>query len=100
VVIVLENISLLLNEALSPYLVSVGPVDTLGNRLIAVKDQHGLLMAERLINRSQLTDNRTLIDVVDGFHRDLLVAEGRLQPCVIAALQHAAQSRQVFSAGM
>lgn len=95
--IVLENISLLLNEALSPYRVSVGPVDALGNRRIAVTDEHGRLMAERLINGSQLTDNRTLIDVVDGFHRDLLVAQGRLQPCVIAALQHAAQSRGGFA---
>ena len=97
--IVLENISLLLNEALSPYRVSVGPVDELGNRRIAVKDEHGRLMVERLINRSQLTDNRTLIDVVDGFHRDLLVVQGRLQPCVIAAMQHAAQSNGVIFAG-
>jgi hypothetical protein len=28
-----------------------------------------------------------LIDLVDGLHRDLQIAEGRLQPCVIAALQ-------------
>lgn len=93
----MENISLLLNEALSPYQVSVGASDELGNRSISVKDEGGRLMFERLINRSQFTDNRTLVDVVDGFHRDLLVAQGRLQPCVIAALQHAAQSRGVFS---
>lgn len=98
--IVLENISLLLNEALSPYLVSVGPADQLGNCRITVEDEHGLLMAERLIKGSQLTDNRTLIDVVDGFHRDLLVAQGRLQPCVIAALQHAAQSRSLYHAAI
>lgn len=95
--IVLENISLLLNQALSPYQVSVGASDELGNRHIAVRDEQGLLMFERLINRSQFTDNRTLIDVVDGFHRDLLVAQGRLQPCVIAALHNAAQARGVFS---
>lgn len=97
-VTVLENISLLLNEALAPYLVSVGPSDELGNRRVSVKDETGHLMFERQVGRSQFDNTRALVDVVDGFHRDLRVAEGRLQPCVIAALQNAAQSRTVFSA--
>lgn len=95
--IVLENISALLNEALSPYLVSLGPSDELGNRSITLKDETGQLLVERVFNRGQLTDHRALVDVVDGFHRDLLVAQGRLQPCVIAALQHAAQPAKVFA---
>jgi hypothetical protein len=40
-----------------------------------------------------LSDRRLLTDVVDGLHRDVLIAEGRLEPCVIAALRHAAQDK-------
>jgi hypothetical protein len=97
-VIVLENINLLLNEALSPYHVSVGVADALGNHRIAVRDDLGQLMFERSINRNQLNDHGALTDVVDGFHRDLRVAEGRLHPCVIAGLQLGGRAAGVFTA--
>lgn len=97
--IVLENISLLLNEALTPYQVSVGPLDDLGRCRVAVKDEAGHLMFERLINRHQFTEHRALVDVVDGFHRDLLVAQGRLQPCMLAAMQPAVAPAAAYALG-
>jgi hypothetical protein len=44
-----------------------------------------------------LNDKRLLTDVVDGLHRDVLIAEGRLEPCVIAALRNAAQDKLAAS---
>jgi hypothetical protein len=98
VVTVLENISLLLNEALTPYQVNLGSSNDLGDRHVWVMDSTGKLMFERLLNRSQFNDNRALTDIVDGFQRDLRVAEGRLQPCAIAASQNAALSRNLHCA--
>jgi hypothetical protein len=34
-----------------------------------------------------------LVDVVDCLHRDLMIAEGRLEPSVMAALRNAALTR-------
>ena len=50
-------------------------------------------MLERIFRFYQLHDKRLLTDVVDGLHRDLLIAEGRLQPCVIAALRNVDQGK-------
>lgn len=48
---------------------------------------------EREINQAQLTDKPLLIDVVDGLHRDVLIAEGRLEPSMIATLRGVEQRR-------
>nr|BFD39858.1 DUF3509 domain-containing protein [Pseudomonas sp. FFPRI_1] len=89
----MESISLLLNEALSPYQVTLTPSGAQGECLVSLRNAAGALVVEREVNRAQLTDKRLLTDVVDGLHRDVLIAEGRLEPCVIAALRHAAQGR-------
>ncbi|WP_397449524.1 DUF3509 domain-containing protein [Pseudomonas sp. NA-150] len=89
----MENISLLLSEALSPYQATLGPAGFHGERLVTLKDSTGTTVIERTLCVAQLCDKRQLTDVVDGFHRDLLVAEGRLEPSMIAALRHAAQTR-------
>jgi hypothetical protein len=86
VVIEMESISLLLGEALSPYQVTLAP-----------SGAHGECLVTRLFNQAQLTDKRLLTDVVDGLHRDVLIAEGRLEPCVIAALRNAAQDKRLAS---
>jgi hypothetical protein len=52
---------------------------------------------ERSFSADQLRDKRQLTDVVDGLHRDLMVAEGRIEPCVIAATRNAALG-QAFAA--
>jgi hypothetical protein len=85
----MENISLLLSEALSPYQVNIGPAGILGERLVTLKNP---AVIERVFSASQLGDKRQLTDVVDGLHRDLMVAEGRIEPCVIAALRNVSQS--------
>jgi len=54
-------------------------------------------VVEREFNQVQLKDKRLLTDVVDGLHRDVLIAEGRLEPCVIAALRNAAQDKLLAS---
>jgi|SRR5471032_238183 hypothetical protein len=89
----MENISLLLSEALTPYQASVGPAGIHGERLVTLRDVSGATVIERTCCAMQLQDRRQLTDVVDGFHRDLMVAEGRIEPCVIAAMRHAAQGR-------
>jgi len=89
----MESISLLLGEALSPYQVTLTPSGAHGECLVTLKNVQGTLVLEREINQAQLTDKRLLTDVVDGLHRDLLIAEGRLEPCVIAALRNAAQGK-------
>ena len=96
-VIGMESISLLLGEALSPYQVTLTPSGIGGERLVTLKSATGAIVIERVFNHAQLTDKRLLTDVVDGLHRDLLIAEGRLEPCVIAALRNAAQDKMLAS---
>ncbi|KPA96485.1 MULTISPECIES: DUF3509 domain-containing protein [Pseudomonas] len=94
----MESISLLLNEALSPYAVTLTPSGGHGECVLSVRGVAGPVLVEREVNQAQLTDKRLLTDVVDGLHRDLRIAEGRLEPCVIAALRHAAEHRGARSA--
>ena len=89
----MESISLLLEEALSPYQVSLTPSGVQGECLVTVKNRAGAIMVERDVDRAQLMDKRLLVDVVDCLLRDLKIAEGRLEPSVIAALRSAAQTR-------
>ena len=65
---------------------------------MTVKDACGVVMIERVVSAEQLHDKRLLTDVVDGFHRDLLIAEGRLEPSMIAARRHVASSRSFTAA--
>jgi hypothetical protein len=97
VVIEMESISLLLGEALSPYQVTLTPSGPQGKCLVTLKNSTGAIAVEREFNQAQLTDKRLLTDVVDGLHRDVLIAEGRLEPCVIAALRNAAQGKPLAS---
>ncbi|MFJ2323358.1 DUF3509 domain-containing protein [Pseudomonas sp. NPDC087817] len=90
----MESISLLLGEALSPYQVSLSPSGAHGECLVTLKNSSGAIVVEREFNQAQLTDKRQLTDVVDGLHRDVLIAEGRLEPCVIAALRNAALGKR------
>ncbi|MBV6750258.1 DUF3509 domain-containing protein [Pseudomonas chlororaphis] len=94
----MESISLLLNEALSPYPVTLTPSGSHGECLLTVNSRAGLILLTREISQAQLNDKRLLTDVVDGLHRDLRIAEGRLEPCVIAALRHAAEDKVFRSA--
>jgi hypothetical protein len=89
----MENISLLLSEALTPYQADLGPAGLLGERLVSLKDADGAVIIQRTFSAAQLGDKRQLTDVVDGLRRDLMVAEGRIEPCVIAAMRHAALNR-------
>ncbi|EJM81847.1 hypothetical protein PMI34_05007 [Pseudomonas sp. GM74] len=89
----MESISLLLGEALSPYQVTLTPSGIRGECRVTLKNAIGVTVVEREFNQAQLNDKRLLTDVVDGLHRDVLIAEGRLEPCVIAALRNAAQDR-------
>ncbi|MCV4274952.1 DUF3509 domain-containing protein [Pseudomonas capsici] len=89
----MENISLLLSEALAPYQASLSPEGSRGERLVTLRDAAGAIVIEHLFTADQLRDKRQLTDVVDGLHRDLMVAEGRIEPCVIAATRHAELSR-------
>lgn len=93
----MESISLLLGEALSPYQVKLTPSGAHGECLVTLKNATGAIVVERAFNQAQLTDYRLLTDVVDGLHRDVLIAEGRLEPCVIAALRNAAQDKGLAS---
>lgn len=87
----MENISLLLSEALAPYQAILGAVGVKGERLVTLKDATGATVIERVYSAAQLCDKRQLTDVVDGLRRDLMVAEGRIEPCVIAAMRNATQ---------
>ncbi|MFC6296174.1 DUF3509 domain-containing protein [Pseudomonas sp. CCM 7893] len=89
----MESISLLLGEALSPYQVTLTPSGVKGECLVTVKSPSGAIVVEREVDQAQLSDKRTLVDVVDCLHRDLMIAEGRLEPSVIAALRNAALTR-------
>jgi len=93
VVIEMESISLLLEEALSPYQVTLTTAGVQDECLVTVKTPAGAIMVEREVDRAQLLDKRLLVDVVDCLLRDLKIAEGRLEPSVIAALRNAAQTR-------
>lgn len=95
----MKNISLLLNEALTPYRVVLEGQDSLGNCQVVVMSAAGSVVTKRSVNRSQFEDLRSFTDVVDGLHRDLLVAEGRLEPSMIAALRNVSQSA-TFSHGL
>ena len=88
----MENISLLLNEALTPYHVSLERHDHRGTFQVVINSRAGEALVTRRVNQSQFEDLRSFTDVVDGLHRDLLVAEGRLEPCMIAALRNVAQT--------
>ncbi|WP_426202267.1 DUF3509 domain-containing protein [Pseudomonas sp. TWP3-1] len=90
----MESISLLLGEALSPYQVTLTPRGLQGECLVTLKNGSGAIVVEREFNQAQLSDKRQLTDVVDGLHRDVLIAEGRLEPCVIAALRNAAADKR------
>lgn len=94
----MENISLLLSEALAPYQAELGPVGPLGERLVSIKDAAGAVVIERTFTAAHLCDKRQLTDVVDGLRRDLMVAEGRIEPCVIAAMRNAALGRSFIPA--
>ena len=89
----MESISLLLEEALSPYQVTLTTSGVQDECLVTVKNPAGAIMVEREVDRAQLLDKRLLVDVVDCLLRDLKIAEGRLEPSVIAALRNAAQTR-------
>lgn len=89
----MESISLLLGEALSPYQVTLTPSGAHGECLVTLKNALGAIVVEREVNQAQLTDKRLLTDVVDGLHRDVMIAEGRLEPCVIAALRNVAREK-------
>ncbi|WPN46283.1 DUF3509 domain-containing protein [Pseudomonas sp. P8_241] len=93
----MESISLLLGEALSPYQVTLTPSGGHGDCLVTLKNSIGATVVERAFNQAQLNDKRLLTDVVDGLHRDVLIAEGRLEPCVMAALRNAALDKRVAS---
>ncbi|CAM3064519.1 hypothetical protein BZK31_19065 [Pseudomonas floridensis] len=94
----MENISLLLSEALAPYKACIGPAGARGERLVTLNDATGACVIERVFTADQLSDKRQLRDVVDGLHRDLMVAEGRIEPCVIAAMRNAAMGRTLAGA--
>ena len=89
----MESISLLLEEALSPYQVTLTTSGVQDECLVTVKNPAGAIVVEREVDRAQLMDKRVLVDVVDCLLRDLKIAEGRLEPSVIAALRNAAQTR-------
>jgi len=93
----MENISLLLSQALAPYHAHLGPAGPQGERLVSLKDAAGTVVIKRVFSAAQLGDKRQLTDVVDGLRRDLMVAEGRIEPSVIAAMRHAALSRPFIS---
>ncbi|MDR6713898.1 hypothetical protein J2W83_003513 [Pseudomonas hunanensis] len=84
----MERICRLLNQALTPYQAQLSAIDASGHHQLTVSDSQGALTLQRAVSPRQLLEQSLLIDLVDGLHRDLQIAEGRLQPCVIAALQH------------
>ncbi|NIF16214.1 DUF3509 domain-containing protein [Pantoea sp. Cy-639] len=93
----MERICRLLNDALSPYQARLDALDSTGNRQLSVHDEHGAVILQRKVSPRQLQEQQLLVDLVDGLHRDLQIAEGRLQPCVIAALQHQRQIQGTFA---
>ena len=93
----MERICRLLNEALTPYQTHLGVADAQGNRQLTIHDRLAGIALRRMVSERQLQEQRLLIDLVDGLHRDLQIAEGRLQPCVIAALQQRQQPHGTFA---
>ncbi|MFJ9991262.1 DUF3509 domain-containing protein [Pseudomonas putida] len=93
----MERICTLLNDALSPYQARLDDVDDSGNRQLTLIDAQGKPVLHRSVSLRQLQEQSLLIDLVDGLHRDLQIVEGRLQPCVIAALQQQPQSLGTFA---
>ncbi|NER60540.1 DUF3509 domain-containing protein [Pseudomonas sp. MAFF212428] len=89
----MNTISMLLSEALTPYQVTLTSRHASTDCDLLLTDPAGDTVLRRSVKASQLHDQRLLVDLVDGLQRDLGIHEGRLQPCVIAALQHARQSR-------
>lgn len=89
----MEIISLLLEEALSPYQVTLTTAGMQDECLVTVRNPADAIVVEREFDRGQLMDKRGLVDVVDCLLRDIKIAEGRLEPSVIAALRNAAQTR-------
>jgi hypothetical protein len=86
----MQSISLLLSEALTPYQAHVAPCALDGTCTITVRSQAGIQVLQRAFHHSQFDTYHSLTDVTDGLLRDLRVAEGRLEPCMLAALKHAA----------
>ena len=70
----MESISLLLEEALSPYQVTLTTAGVQDECLVTVKNPAGAIVVEREVDRAQLTDKRVLVDVVDCLLRDLKIA--------------------------
>ena len=93
----MERICRLLNEALTPYQIHLGVADAQGNRQLTIHDRLAGITLRRSVSERQLQEQSLLIDLVDGLHRDLQIAEGRLQPCVIAALQQHQQPHGTFA---
>lgn len=93
----MERICSLLNDALSPYHTRLDEGDARGNRQLTLLDAQGNEVLRRAVSVRQLQEQRLLVDLVDGLHRDLQIVEGRLQPCVIAALQHRHQPQGTFA---
>lgn len=91
----MESISQLLSEVLTPYQVHVAPCASNGKCRVTLHSAAGNPVLARDFHYSQFADTRSLTDVADGLHRDLLIAEGRLEPCVIAAMKSAAQGNLV-----
>jgi Protein of unknown function (DUF3509) len=89
----MERICRLLNQALTPYQAHLG----LADRQLTVHDHLARVVLQRTVSERQLQEQRLLVDMVDGLHRDLQIAEGRLQPCVIAALQQRQQPQGTFA---
>ena len=73
----MESISLLLEEALSPYQVTLTTAGVQDECLVTVKNPAGAIVVEREVDRAQLMDKRVLVDVVDCLLRDIKIAEGR-----------------------
>lgn len=95
----MESLNLLLSQALTPYDVQVGAAAADGKRLVTLRDAGGSQVLQRAFQQSQFSDTRALIDVADGLLRDLRVAEGRLEPSMIAALRSVSQA-SVFTASL
>ncbi len=93
----MERICRLLNDALTPYQAQLGQVDANGHFQLTLCDSQGALVLQRSVTSGQLQDQRLLIDLVDGLHRDVQIVEGRLQPCVIAASQNLHQAQGTFA---
>lgn len=66
----MERICRLLNEALTPYQTHLGVADALGNRQLTVHDRLAGITLRRTVSERQLQEQRLLIDLVDGLHRD------------------------------